>query len=214
MEPKTLRTSVVDTIRQAILERILLPGEQVNQAQIAEQLGISRGPLREALGQLEEEGLIRNIPYKGTFVTEITPTYIDELFSIRRVLELFALERFMQYAGPDILGLLRRTVADMYTAATANDLDQLDQLDLQFHYLLCRGARHRLLLQLWKAIETGVRRCQALGHRNYGDLRDVIGTHPHILTAIEQGRSDEARALLDAHIREAGEQIGGAWATS
>ncbi|CAA9375974.1 MAG: Transcriptional regulator, GntR family, partial [uncultured Chloroflexia bacterium] len=55
---KTLRTSVTDTIRQAILGGNLLPGEQVNQAHIAEKLGISRGPVREALGQLEQEGLI------------------------------------------------------------------------------------------------------------------------------------------------------------
>ena len=79
----TLRSRVTDSVRNAILQGVLVPGGQVNQAQIAAKLGISRGPLREALRQLEEEGLVQSYPHRGTFVTEITPAYIEEVYDCR-----------------------------------------------------------------------------------------------------------------------------------
>ena len=88
-DSKTLHDDVADIIRQAILRGNLAPGVKINQAQIALKLGTSRGPVREGLKQLKEEGLVREVPYKGTFVIEITPTYIEELYGIRRTLEGF-----------------------------------------------------------------------------------------------------------------------------
>lgn len=211
LDPKTLRDSVTGTIRRAILRGNLLPGEQVNQAQIAEKLGVSRGPVREALRQLEEEGLIQNIAYKGTFVTEITPEYIEELFSIRRVLEGFAVRRTVEVAQSDDLNTLRATVDGMREAVEVSDLDRSGELDLRFHYLICRSAHHNLLMQMWRSIESGLRLCLAHGHRVYEDPRDIVGTHPDILEAIEAKDADRAAELLDGHIREAGEAIYQSW---
>lgn len=206
---QTLRGGVVDTIRRAILDGVLQPGDQVNQLQIAEKLGVSRGPVREALGQLEEEGLIRNIPYKGTFVTEITPAYIGELYGIRRVLEGFAIQRVAE-RGAEPQPALGRIVEQMRSAADAGE-QQLAELDIAFHAEICISARHVLLLQMWKGIEIGVRRCLALRHRFYHDPREILGTHPHILAALEAGDAAEAGRLLDQHIREAGELLLRSW---
>ncbi|MBC8077677.1 MAG: GntR family transcriptional regulator [Chloroflexales bacterium] len=211
---KTLRTSVIDTIRQAILDGSLMPGEQVNQAHIAEKLGISRGPVREALGQLEQEGLIRNVPYKGTYVTEITREYIEELYSMRQVLEEFAIRRATVLIEPDELAELHAVVADMKAAADAEDSGRLGQLDIRFHALICQSARHHLLMQTWKALDVGVRRCLALRHRIYSDPRDIVGTHPDILAALEARDADRADELLSVHIQEAGEQLIKVWAAN
>src|SRR5438034_6973997 len=127
LEPKTLRENVLVSIRRAILDGNLAPGEQVNQQQIADKLGVSRGPIREALGQLEEEGLLRNIPYKGTFVTEITPAYIDELYDIRRVLEVFAVRRTVALADPKVVQEARLVIEAMNQAADAQDVDHLTE---------------------------------------------------------------------------------------
>ena len=146
LDARTLRQGVTEAIRHVILAGELLPGDQVNQAQIAEQLGVSRGPVREALGQLEEEGLIRNIPYKGTFVTEITVEYIAELYSIRRVLETFAVRQAAEHATLEDLDELRAVVRQMYTAAGDDDMTRMGNLDIEFHGLLCRSSHHRLLI--------------------------------------------------------------------
>src|SRR5690242_1600880 len=185
LDTGTLRTRVTDSVRQAILQGILLPGGQVNQAQIAAKLGISRGPLREALRQLEEEGLVQSYPHKGTFVTEITPASIEEIYSIRRVLETFAVARMIEHPNPSVLRQLNDIVQEMQAASDAVDNTELNQLDFQFHAAIIRGANHALLTQLWKSIEIGVRRVVALRHGIYENLHDIVGNHPELLAAIE-----------------------------
>lgn len=211
LENDTLRTRVTDSVRQAILQGILLPGGQVNQAQIAAKLGISRGPLREALRQLEEEGLVQSYPHRGTFVTEITPAYIEEVYSIRRVLETFAVTRMMAHDDTAIVAQLGHIVEGMQAAAREGNLTRLNELDFEFHAAIIRGAEHNLLTQLWKSIEVGVKRVVTLRHGIYDNLDDIVGNHPDMLAAIKAGDSLRASALLDTHIRDAGEQVYQAW---
>lgn len=207
----TLRTRVTDSVRNAILQGVLEPGGQVNQAQIAAKLGISRGPLREALRQLEEEGLVQSYPHRGTFVTEITPDYIEEVYSIRRVLETFAVQRMIEYNDPEVTEHLREIVTEMLRAAEEGDGHELNELDFQFHNAILLGAQHGLLMQLWKSIEVGVRRVVVLRHGIYTNLFEIVGNHPDIVAAIEERESELAAQLLDRHIREAGEKVYAAW---
>ena len=211
LEQRTLRNNVTDRIRRAILDGTLAPGAQVNQLLIAEQMGVSRGPVREALGQLEEEGLIRNVPYKGTFVNEVTLTFIEELYSIRRLLEVFAIRRATERSDAEMQQACRKIVDEMHEAADANDTDRLRELDLRFHALICLNAQHGFLMQMWKSIETGVRRCLAMRHSIYDDPHDIIGSHPDILAAMEAHDAERAGQLLDTHIKEAGELLARAW---
>ncbi|MFV9505680.1 MAG: GntR family transcriptional regulator [Oscillochloridaceae bacterium umkhey_bin13] len=212
VDARTLRQTVTEAIRQGILQGDLLPGMQVNQAQIAEQLGVSRGPVREALGQLEEEGLIKNVPYKGTYVTEITSDYITELYSIRQVIETFAARLAAERATAEDLAELRNVLEAMYATAAQTDMAQMSTLDIQFHYLICRSAHHSLLLQLWKSIAIGVRRCLALRHRIYQSPLEVIGTHPDILAALEARQAEQASTILGIHIADAGQSLLRSWA--
>lgn len=207
----TLRTRVTNSIRDAILQGVLVPGSQINQAQIATRLGISRGPLREALRQLEEEGLVQSYPHKGTFVTEITLEYIEELYSIRRVLETFAVKRMIENYNPELLQELSDIVSSMLDAAKAGDSQELNALDFQFHTTILLGAQHSLLMQLWKAIQVGVLRLVAMRHGIYSDLFEIVGTHPDLLAAIKTGDEALAIQLLDIHIQEAGEKVSAAW---
>ena len=205
--PRTLKENVIDILRQYIIEGTLPSGTEFNQAQIAERLGISRGPIREALGQLEQEGLIENIPYKGVMVTEITPRYVEELYSARAVLETMSLARFMQSMTPDDLAMLHHIVDEMRDAAKAENLLQLAELDLAFHEYLLRAADHQLALRLWKVLEVGVRRCMHIRHKIYTFLDEVVGTHPALINAIEAGDQAAATAELYQHITESGAHI-------
>src|SRR5262245_27735436 len=132
-EPRTLKGNVTDLLRRSIIDGDLPPGIEFNQTQIAERLGISRGPLREALAQLEQEGLIENTPYKCVVVTQITPRYIQELYSVRIAVETLAVERAIDRMTPKHLQFLNQIVVEMRQMAQENNLDSLIDLDFAFH---------------------------------------------------------------------------------
>ncbi len=89
----TLRDGVADALRQAIISGRWSPSSRLHEVRIAQQMGVSRAPVREALRQLEEEGLVRSEPNRGTFVTELSIRDIEEIQRLREVLECFALRR-------------------------------------------------------------------------------------------------------------------------
>jgi DNA-binding GntR family transcriptional regulator len=207
VEPRTLKDNVTEILRQSIIDGSLAPGTEFNQAQLAERLGVSRGPIREAVGQLEQEGLIQSIPYKGIVVTPLTPQYVEELYSVRVALETLAIARGIERLQPQHLDLLTKTIDDMRRAARAGDLDSLTKLDLRFHEYLVQMADHALLLRLWKLIEVGVRRCLHTRHKIYTSLDEIVGTHPKLIDAIAERNVALASRTLHEHITEAGEQI-------
>lgn len=211
MEPRTLRENVTDLLRQQIITGRLAPGTELNQAQIAEQLGISRGPVREALGKLEQEGLIRSVPYKGVHVTPLTEEYVEELYSLRSALETFALRRGIEDVQPEDLERLSRTIDAMRQAARMQDAEELVRLDLQFHRIIVQMADHELLLQTWEPLELGVQRCLHARHRIYDTMEEVVGTHPALVEAIGKQDIDLACQILHEHIIEAGEQVCRYW---
>ena len=211
LETRTLRENVTDLIRQAIIEGRLASGEELNQAQLAERLGISRGPVREALGRLEQEGLIRNVPYKGVYVTSLSPTYVRELFSLRAVLEGFALDLLIERLRPQDLEALESSVEAMRRAAKAGDNNQLTELDVTFHRSLVELSQHELLRRVWLPLEMGVQRCVHARHQIYESLDEVVGTHPDLVAAIAGRDGDAAERILEEHILEAGEKICEFW---
>src|SRR4051812_17670668 len=140
---RTTRASAArDTLRQAILEAHLPPGAPVIQSEVARQLGISRAPLREALRELEEEGLIVNIPFRGAFVSTIDRRSLDELCSFRNLIERFAVERVIERASDDDLARLSDIVERMQAHADQGDIDAVDQDDVLFHTTICQLADH------------------------------------------------------------------------
>jgi DNA-binding GntR family transcriptional regulator len=207
LAPRTLKENVTEILRQLIIDGSLAPGTEFNQAQIAERLGISRGPIREALGQLEQEGLIENTPYKGVMVTQLTRRYVEELYSVRTALETLALTRFMERMTEADLERLHQIVAEMRRAARLENPMQLVELDLAFHEHILRAADHQLALKLWKVLEVGVRRCLHIRHKIYTFLDEVVGSHPTLVTAIEQGDQELAVRLLYEHVTESAAHI-------
>lgn len=211
MKPRTLRTNVTEVLREAIIDGTLAAGSELNQAQLAEQLGISRGPLREALGQLEQEGLIRNVAYKGVYVTPLTRKYVEELYSLRSALESFALGRWIERMEETELVHLKGIVEEMRVAAEARDAARLVILDLEFHAFIVQMSEHELLLKMWTPLEIGVQRCLHTRHRIYVSLDEVVGSHPALVAAIAARDTELAMQLLRDHILEAGEQICKVW---
>ena len=214
LKATTLKENVTNLIRQAIIEGSIPSGEDLNQAQIAERLGVSRGPVREALGQLEQEGLIRSVPFKGVVVTPLNPTYVRELFSLRSALETFALRTGMQRDCRDDLAELRGIVDAMHVAVKDGNVGELSRLDLRFHSSIIHMPRHNLLERTWTPLKIGVQRSLHTRHRIYDSLDEVVGSHPDVLDAVADGDPDAACALLHRHIIDSGEMVCRVWLAS
>jgi DNA-binding GntR family transcriptional regulator len=211
LETRTLKDNVTDLIRQAIIEGRLPAGSELNQAQIAEELGISRGPLREAMGQLEQEGLISSIPYKGVVITSLSPHYVQELYSLRSVLESFAVTRAIAYATPKDIQTLKKYVKEMRQAAKEKDHLKLVEIDLAFHRLIVDMAQHDLLKKSWIPMEMGVKRCLYARHQIYQSLDEVVGSHPSLIEAIQTKNVEDATRIVQQHILDASEKICELW---
>lgn len=207
IEPRTLRENVTSILRQSIISGSLPPGSELNQVQIAEQLGTSRGPVREALGQLEQEGLIENIPYKGVLVTQLTRRYVQEIYSVRAALEKLALDRAIDQMTDEEITGLDSIVEQMRAAARRGSLEDLVSIDLAFHEYIMERADHLLAWKLWKQLEIGVQRCLHVRHEIYTFLDEVVGSHPTLVTAIQQRDKALAFQILDEHIGESAAHI-------
>lgn len=211
IEPRTLKENVTEALRQSIINGQLAPGTEINQVGIANQLGVSRGPVREALGQLEQEGLVHSVPYKGVFVTPLTRRHVEELYSVRIVLEVLAVERAIDRITDANLRELTQIIDEMREAARAEDLPALMQADLAFHEHLVDVADHELLYKLWKQVEVGVLRCLRTRHQIYTFLDEVVGSHPTIVMALTERNKAWAIDILREHIRESEEHILAHW---
>jgi DNA-binding GntR family transcriptional regulator len=211
LQATTLKENVTNLLRQSIIDGTIPSGEELNQAQIAERLGISRGPVREALGQLEQEGLIRSVPYKGVIVTPLTPTYVRELYSLRSALETFALREGLERGdGDDVDDAAPHRRRDARGRQARRLAQELARLDLRFHSSIIHMAPHNLLERTWTPLKIGVQRCLHTRHRIYDTLDEVVGSHPELLEAMARGDvAGGQRAPAPAHHRRRREALRG-----
>jgi DNA-binding GntR family transcriptional regulator len=199
MQRTTRASAAREALRQAILDGRLAPGAPLNQADIARQLGISRAPLREALRELAEEGLVVNIPFRGAFVSTIDRRALDELCSLRNLIERFAVQRVIERASGADLDRLREIIARMEEAADRGDVEAVDREDIAFHTAICELSDHHLLLQVWQIYAGQIRRAMVLRNKVNRDPRRIVALHRPILEAIIRRDVPAAQAQYAKH---------------
>ena len=194
---------MAQTLRRAIVTGRLRPGDRLLEVELAERLGTSRAPVREALRQLEQEGLVATQPYKATQVVGVTQEEIEDvLVPMRVTLERFAFRKALERLTADDLTKLERLVATMRYAGEAQDADALADADIRFHELVIERAGQPHSLQLWRTIEPRVRahfRRDAPGHV---DPQDVAAQHQELLDAIGAGHEVALMEAVERHIRQ------------
>ena len=173
--------SAATAIRRAILEGRLAPGSRINEVHIAAELGFSRGPLREALRALEEEGLIVKQPYRGAFVAEVGPQVIEEIASLRVRLEPFAIERALPAlrAKPGRRAL-RSLVDELVKAARRGDMATCIDTHLRLHRLIYELSGHKLLLDGWRSWESQLRVFFALDASTFTSPTTLVEDHQRL----------------------------------
>jgi DNA-binding GntR family transcriptional regulator len=199
---RVARTSVADSAYEAIRESILRgqypPGEQLVEARLASELGVSRGPVREALGRLTEEGLLIDILHRGTFVREFVPGDLIDIYNVRIGLETVAV-RLMILSGQSVRPLITLVEA-MRKAAHADDLDRLSRLELRFHETLCELSGNALLASVFRSISSQVQIALALDNASYVDPEEIADEHVPLIEAIEAADADLAAERITNHI--------------
>jgi DNA-binding GntR family transcriptional regulator len=208
---KPLREQVVAALREAIVDGELAQGQTLVETDLAAQLGVSRAPIREALQILHSEGLVEIIPYHGTRVRRLTKRDIEELYSLRSVLEAFAVRRIIAYRNPDDVEALRQHYHNMLTAADEGDPKKTNTLDRAFHDTLIEFSRHSMLISIWYSVSLRVRQVMTLLNECSADLKQIAYNHFPIIEAIAEWDEDKAVSLITQHIANAGELIAEGW---
>jgi len=201
----------LDALREAIITGEIKPGQQLVETELAASLGVSRAPLREALQILSAEGLAETIPYHGTTVRRLTKADIEELYSLRSVLETFAIRRVIELHDPQHALVLRECFERMLAAAEAGALKQVNQIDREFHDTIIELTGHSLLLTSWSVVSMRVRQVMALLNRRNSDLKRIAYNHVPIIEAIEAGDTEIAVQLMEKHVAASGELIAEGW---
>ncbi len=191
-----------ETLYSAIVSGRLRPGERINEEQIAESLGISRGPIREALSALARRGMVVKVPNRGSFVIRLSWFDVAEVCSLREVLEQFAVQMIVRRDPPADLHALRDIVSQMEPAVNSNDAELLvSGLDLRFHAALVGAADHARLLDAWNNLRPQIQ--MMLYSRNIvnEDFRAIaVSDHRAILEALEDRDGPLVKKLLSAHL--------------
>jgi DNA-binding GntR family transcriptional regulator len=201
LEPASLRRRASDALRSAIVEGRLRPGDRLKEVELAEQLGISRAPVREALRQLEHEGLVASLPYRATEVLGVSQEEVAEvLVPIRLTIESFAFRKAMPLLTEDDFEALAGIVQRMRAAGARGDLEQLAEDDVRFHELVIERSAQPHCLQIWRSIEPRVRayfRRDAPAHPRADELAEE---HQELLDALAAGDEAQLIETLTRHI--------------
>lgn len=198
--------AVSDTLRNAILGGRFAPGARLVEADIARELQVSRGSVRDALATLANEGLVVTLPRHGKFVQPLNATAIDEIYSLRTVLEPFAVERVIARFDDEALLGLQQAFDAIAEAVEAGDVVVVAHQDIAFHEEIFRLAQHERLLRVWTDIRGTVKIMFNVTTATHLSLDEAVEQHKLILDAIFAGNTEEARAIIEKHVRAAWER--------
>lgn len=205
-----LGTQVANHIRDAIVRGELAAGDRLVETELAETLDVSRGPVRDGLRILENEGLIAKRG-QGVVVLSLDERDIDELYSLRSALESLAMSMTMAAGDKPDLTALRKVVDEMDAAAKAGDSDAFARADVLFHSLLCDLSGHRRLAAVWRQYEPITMALLRVTVLVDDDLHVTTAKHALLLDLIEAGDDAPALTELDEHLQGSRERMLEAW---
>jgi DNA-binding GntR family transcriptional regulator len=195
---------VVDALRKAIVTGDLPPGTRLVETELADKLGSSRWPVRQAIARLEQECLVVTYPNRGAFVVGLTIDDVHEIYALRRLLEGHAARRASKRMKPEHVAQLKDVVRQMVEAAARGDLSDFSALDMEFHHQLFVIGDSRRLLEMWKLLSAPASALLVVSARTYPDLADGTGhRHQALIEALMTGDTDTVEAAVREHLTQA-----------
>ena len=194
---------IADQLRTGIMNGLFRPGEQLAETQLAAQLAVSRGPLREAMQRLVQEGLLHGERNRGLFVVELTAEDVRDIYLAREAVEGAAVRELLAGDTTLALGRLEQIAARMAAAAQRGQWAALADLDLEFHAELVAASGSLRLQRMMQTLLVETRICQGALQGRYQHDTDLADEHRDILDAIAAGAQEKVLVLLSAHMADA-----------
>lgn len=200
---KPLRELVLDAIREAVISGALKPRERLMEIQLAEELGVSRTPIREALRKLELEGFIVMVPRKGAYVADFSFKDIADVYEIRAALEGLAAGLAAERITDEELENMERLLAEKAEAIVQRDMDKLVEVDTKFHEIIYQASRNKRLWAIISNLREQIQRCRTTSLAFPGRMQKSLEEHRNIVEAIQSRDPQLSRQLAQEHIENA-----------
>ena len=196
-----LRDLVYTTLRQAILKGELEPGERLMEIQLAEKMGVSRTPIREAIRRLEKESLVIMVPRKGAEVAGISEKILKDVLEIRMTLEKLALRLAISRADSEDIRKLEVCETKFQHAVESRDLIEMAEADEQFHFVIYEAANNEKLTEILNSLKENMYRyrMEYLKDENY--RRDLLNEHNALIEAFKHKDLEQGVIVTDQHIK-------------
>ena len=202
-----LRDVVFNTLRQAILRVELKPGERLMEIQLANKLGVSRTPVREAIRKLELEGLVLMIPRKGAEVADISEKSLKDVLEVREALEELAARLACDKITKEGINRLKEAAQDFRSALKSNDITQMAEADVRFHDVICNATENQKLGQLLNNLREQMYRYRIEYLKDQQVYEKLLSEHEEIIRHIEKGEKDEAARVVSRHIENQAQAV-------
>ncbi|MBM7866380.1 FCD domain-containing protein [Heliobacterium gestii] len=200
---RPLRDIVFDNLREAIITGVLRPGERLMEIQLAEEMGVSRTPVREAIRKLELEGFVVMVPRKGAYVSNISVKDITDVFELRAALESLAAGLAAQRITEDETEQMERLLVKTMACFEEDNLDDLVETDIDFHDMVYRASRNQRLVQIINNLREQLRRFRTTSLSHPGRMREAWEEHRKLVEAIADRNVVLAQSLAWEHIENA-----------
>lgn len=203
---KPLRDVVFETMRDAIITQVLKPGERLMEIQLADEMGVSRTPVREAIRKLELEGLVVMVPRKGAYVAGVSMKDIHEVYEVRAALEMLAVTLAAERITDEELDALERQVlreSEAETEPAEHALDNIIYIDSSFHDIIYQAAHNQRLVQFVNILQEQLQRFRAASLSRPGRSKTALDEHKQIVEALAERNGELAAKLAKEHIENA-----------
>lgn len=198
---KTLREVIFHTIREAIIMGELKPGERLMEVHLAQKMGVSRTPVREAIRKLELEGLVTMIPRRGAHVSELSAKDIMDVLEVRASLDGLATVLSAERIRESELRELDNTKKQFVLYAEKGNLMGSIKKDVEFHDIIYKSSRNDRLIQIVNNLREQVHRFRVIYMKDYSSYSDLIREHTEIYEAISARDANRAMKAAQTHIR-------------
>ena len=195
-----LRDVVFNTLRKAILRGELKPGERLMEIQLANKLGVSRTPIREAIRKLELEGLVLMIPRKGAEVAQITEKNMQDVLEVRKALEELSVQLACERITPEQVEEMKMAAEDFRQVLKSGDVTKIAEADVKFHDIIFAATNNQRLITLLNNLREQMYRFRVEYLKQKECYPQLLEEHDKLIALISGGEVEEACELMGCHI--------------
>jgi DNA-binding GntR family transcriptional regulator len=196
----TLNQKVYQQLRRKLLRGDLAPDSQLDERQLAEELGVSRTPLREAISQLVKEGIVEHRPFRGNFVRTFSAKQVNDLYEVRKALESLAMRLAIRKLSQEHLEQIRTILDEVQEALDRGDIAAYTEADRRFHQAILQITGNEPLVESLNRLAAQIQMVRILANRDPAVVERTAQERPRILAALEARDADTAAHLMEEHI--------------